>query len=144
MKTILSLISTIMLMTACNSSQYNNASRLVTLEDTHWKLIELNGKPVTADDVSREAFIQLIAESGRVTGNGGCNVMSGTYELSSPNRIQFSKMASTKMACEKMDVEDRFHKALETADSYYLKGDTLQLIRARMAPLAIFIAGDGK
>ena len=109
-----------MLMTACNSSQYYNASRQVSLEDTHWKLIELNGKPVTVDDVSREAFIQLIAESGRVTGNGGCNVMSGTYELSSPTRIQFSKMASTKMACEKMDVEDRFPFLLREMESNVL------------------------
>ncbi|MBX2939778.1 MAG: META domain-containing protein [Ferruginibacter sp.] len=144
MKTIFSLLIISGIMTACSSSQNNNASRQLTLEGTHWKLIELSGQPVTAEDVSREAYIQLIAESGRVTGNGGCNVMSGTYEVSSPNRIKFSQMATTKMACLKMDVEDRFHKALETTDSYYLKGDTLQLIRARMAPLAIFIAVESK
>lgn len=143
MKTIISLAA-VSLLWACSSSKNNNTSREVPLEGTYWKLVELNGKAITSEMVNREAFMQLIAESGRVTGNGGCNVMGGSYELMEPNRIRFSGMFSTKMACPKMDVEDQFFKVLENADSYYLKGDTLQLIRARMAPLAIFIAGEKK
>jgi len=37
-----------------------------------------------------------------------------------------------------METEREFLQVLETADSYFLKGDTLMLNRARMAPLARF------
>jgi heat shock protein HslJ len=54
------------------------------------------------------------------------------------NRIKFSKMAATMMACPDMEVEREFLQVLETADNYNLIGDTLVLNRARMAPLARF------
>jgi heat shock protein HslJ len=44
------------------------------------------------------------------------------------------------MACVDMEMEKQFLNVLSTADSYYLTGDTLQLIRAKMAPLAKFKA----
>ena len=44
------------------------------------------------------------------------------------------------MACINMVTETEFLKVLDMADSYHLKGDTLQLFRARMAPLAKFAA----
>lgn len=46
----------------------------------------------------------------------------------------------TRMACIKPTVEEAFIKVLETADNYTVKNDTLQLNKARMAPLAKFVA----
>jgi heat shock protein HslJ len=112
--------------------------------EKYWKLIEIGGKPVVVgESVSREAFITLKREGNLVTGNGGCNAISGTYEIDpSTLRIKFSQMVTTMMACLNMEVETELKKALEAADNYSLSPDRkyLSLNRARMAPLARFEA----
>ncbi len=110
----------------------------LSLSETYWKLVELMGKPVGA--LSRDAYLILKAEDGKVTGSGGCNRIAGSYEASpEKNRIRFSKMISTMMACvDGMDTEHAFTEMLGRVDSYALAGGKLQLLRARMAPLAVF------
>ena len=110
-----------------------------SITEKYWKLIEINGKPVEAT-TSREAFITLKNEGQRVNGNGGCNTLNGTYEITPGNRIKFSQMATTMMACLNMEIEEGLKKALEMADNYSLSedGKFLSLNRARMAPLARF------
>lgn len=110
------------------------------ITDRHWKLVEVNGKPVEAGSIQREAFIRLLTEGSRVEASGGCNGMGGTFELKEPNRVKFSQLVGTMMACENMEVENDLRQALESTDSYHVNGDTLQLFRARMAPLARFVA----
>jgi heat shock protein HslJ len=109
------------------------------ITDRYWKLKELQGKKIEkAEGNSREAFMVLTSAENRIHGNSGCNMFNGGYELTEMNRLKFSKMASTMMACPDMEAERAFLQVLETADNYYLKGDTLILNRARMAPLARF------
>lgn len=109
--------------------------------EKYWKLIEVNGKEVAASESQvREPHFILKIENNRVNGNGSCNSFHGTYVIENGNRIKFSQMASTMMACLNMDTETQFMRALNTADSYTVKGDTLSLNRARMAPLARFAA----
>jgi heat shock protein HslJ len=65
--------------------------------------------------------------------------MMGSYKLKEEvSRIEFSKVASTMMACEDMVTEQEFAKVLETVDNYNFDGKTLKLNKARMAPLAEF------
>jgi heat shock protein HslJ len=117
------------------------ASATVDLKETYWKLTELHGVAVTAPkDGEKEVFMRLKNEGSRVEGNGGCNGYGGTYELMEGNRIRFSKMISTMMYCSRMETETALYKVFETADNYSLSGDVLQLNKARMAPLAKFIA----
>lgn len=105
--------------------------------DTQWKLVELRGKPLPAN-LTKEPFLMLFTKNARVSANGGCNNMMGNYELGVGNRIRFSKMAATLMACPDMSIEAELGKVFETTDSYSLKDKTLSLNRARMAPLARF------
>lgn len=111
-----------------------------TLTETYWKLTTLNGNPVPAG--GREAHIILKDADQRVGGSGGCNRITGSYETKEPNRIRFSKMAATMMAClNGMDTDKLLAEALEKTDSYVITPDgVLQLTRARMAPLATFEA----
>lgn len=111
-----------------------------TITGVYWKLVELNGKPVASGSTQKEPYIRLVAEDNRLEGTGGCNGMGGSYELKAPNRIRFSGIIRTLMACENLEVENDLIRALETADSYHFSGDSLQLFRARMAPLAKFEA----
>lgn len=115
----------------------NKQQNVIT--DRYWKLTELQGKKIEkAEGHGREAFMVLTSTENRIHGNSGCNIFNGGYELTDMNRLKFSKMASTMMACPDMEIEREFLQVLETTDSYYLKGDTLMLNRDRMAPLARF------
>ncbi|MFT3980813.1 MAG: META domain-containing protein [Ferruginibacter sp.] len=132
-------------LSACHCSKKAASAQTATLKDTYWKLIELNGGPVTGAPDSKEAYVILHTKDNRASGNGGCNGFGGTYELN-PNgfNIRFSAFIRTQMACPGLDIENRFLGVFEKADSYYVINDTLQLNRARMAPLAKFVAVKGK
>ncbi|KYP14267.1 copper resistance protein NlpE N-terminal domain-containing protein [Flavihumibacter sp. CACIAM 22H1] len=111
------------------------------LTEKYWKLVELNGQPVSLPAGSqKEPHMILHTAGNRITAQGGCNSFMGSFELKEGNRIRFSKMAGTLMACPDMDIEARFTKVLEMADNYNLDGDKLVLNKARMAPLARFEA----
>lgn len=104
-----------------------------------WELVELMGKPVVDSAATgNEIFLQLDFDKLRVTGNAGCNRFFGHVELKPGNRITFSKIGSTLMACPQMEIESEFLKILRTTDSYSIRDGVLRLTRARMAPLAVF------
>ena len=105
----------------------------------HWKLVELMGAPVENKN-GKEAFMVLSAQDNRVHGNYGCNNFTGSYKLEEGNRLSFSQMAGTMMMCPDMEVEQAFSEVLRLADNYNIVGDQLVLNRARMAPLARFVA----
>ncbi|SDC12708.1 META domain-containing protein [Niabella drilacis] len=110
-----------------------------------WKLIELAGKPVSDKVNDKEPFVLLQESDHRFSASGGCNGLGGSFELKGNGRISFRPGPSTMMACENMEIEQGLRKALESADSYTLKGNELSLNKARMAPLAHFrfvAAGD--
>jgi heat shock protein HslJ len=117
------------------------ANAQATIENTYWKLIELNGQPVAmAENQNREQHMILQPSDSTVKGHGGCNGFGGNYELKPGDRIKFSKLISTMMACDNTETENQYFKVLETADNYNLVNDTLVLNKARMAPLARFKA----
>jgi len=107
--------------------------------EKYWKLVELFGEPVRQEGGMTNAFMTLHAIGNRVNGNLGCNSFFGAYELNE-NQIKFSQVGSTMMMCSNMEAENKMKQVLERADSYIVQGDTLVLNRARMAPLARFVA----
>jgi copper homeostasis protein (lipoprotein) len=112
------------------------------LQERYWKLIELRGKTLEENKFNhKEAHIILKKVDFRVFGNGGCNTLLGSYEYDPEKMtIRFSKIASTLMACPNLAEEQAFKNVLETADNYAVKNDTLSLHKAKMAPLARFVA----
>jgi heat shock protein HslJ len=130
------------LLAACSSTkQTNQPPTTAALEGTYWKLIELRGVPVTAaGDGKKEVFLTLTADGGRAHGFSGCNTFNGSYAVAEGSRINFSRTATTMMACANMETERQFLDVLSTADSYAIAGNTLSLNRSRMAPLAKFVA----
>src|SRR5699024_11266410 len=100
------------------------------LTETYWKLTELEGEKVVMDSTfNREPHIVLRDEDNRVSGNGGCNQLMGTYELEGDNKISFSKMASTMMACPDLELEQKFAQMFENVDHYSLNGEKLELLQ---------------
>jgi heat shock protein HslJ len=127
---------------ACKSTAGSATSQPGGITEKYWKLVEIGGKPVAAStQAKREPHIILKSEGSRVNAHGGCNTLTGTYELDArANRIRFSQMASTQMACLNVEIENELKRVLEMADNYSLSADGkhLSLNRARMAPLARF------
>ncbi len=107
----------------------------ITIMETYWKLVELGGRELK-EYQGKEAHFILMDEGRRVAGKSGCNSFTGTFDLQEGNRLRFSGMASTKMACLQPNPENEFLEVLSITDNYSLKGDTLSLNKARMAPLA--------
>jgi len=109
-----------------------------------WRLIELNGQAI-ADMAERPAkipFIQFDAKR-RVSGNSSCNQFFGTYELFPNDRISFSPLGMTRMAClQDTNMEADLMQMLSSVDSYVLRNDTLVFNRARMATLARWVKED--
>jgi heat shock protein HslJ len=112
----------------------------VPLKDTHWTLISLNGTDVAADSKGKKPFLVLDSKSRRVTGNGGCNRLTGKYEEKS-NRLTFGEMASSMATCPTgMDTEKAFTQALEKVTNWKITEQELDLFDASGKSLARFEA----
>lgn len=111
----------------------------VDIKNSKWRLVKLNGKTIQKNTVTKKEFGINFNTDGRFSAFAGCNNMMGSYKLKEEvSLIEFSKVASTMMACEDMVTEQEFAKVLETVDNYNFDGKTLKLNKARMAPLAEF------
>ena len=75
-----------------------------------------------------KTFLQFKAD-GVVSGVGGCNRFSGTYEVSEAT-LRFGPLASTRMACAEtvMRGEQAFLEALSVTASYSLEADETELV----------------
>jgi copper homeostasis protein (lipoprotein) len=62
-----------------------------------------------------------------VTGFGGCNNLTGTYNLKG-SEVTFGPIAATRMACiQGMDIEAAFFKALDRVRTWKIFGQHLEL-----------------
>lgn len=112
------------------------------ITEKYWKLKTLEGKDVEmVKNQEKETYFMLKTDENRVTGFAGCNAILGSYTLEKGNRIRFSNMGSTMMACPDVDLNERdFLKIFELVDNYTVNGDELSLNVGRRAPLAVFEA----
>lgn len=111
----------------------------VSLTNSKWRLVKLNGKAVSKNkDDNRELGI-VFTTDGRFSAYAGCNNMNGSFTLNEEeSRITFSKVAMTRMACPDSKTEQELAEVLELADNYNFDGKTFKLNKARMAPIAEF------
>lgn len=98
-----------------------------SLTETYWKLIEVNLQPVTTDSTKREVHIVLGAD-GKLKGFAGCNVMGGAYALSGDS-LRFMPFL-TRMACPDLPKEAVFLAALDSATTFKVEGERLDLLNA--------------
>ena len=127
-KTILFLALCLMLgLSAC-------AQTPIDLNGSAWNLVELNGQPVLENSNPT-----LVFEADRAGGNGSCNSIGGEYQ-SENGKLSFGPMISTMMYCEGlMDQEMAYLKALETAASYQVRDNNLQILNADGQVILIFM-----
>ncbi len=101
------------------------------LEDTEWTLVAYNNGQeavVSVLDGSETNF--AFGADGKLSGTAGCNRMNGSF-TTEDGTIQFGEIAMTRMACPKpegvMDQEFAVLKALESAATYRVEGDSLEM-----------------
>jgi heat shock protein HslJ len=111
-----------------------------SLENTYWKLVRLGKAPIHAASQQQVPHLSLNSESRRVTGSGGCNRVTGSYQLKG-DQLTFSQMAGTMMACAKgMDTEKAFLDMLQRVGRWKITGQQLELLDASGYTLARFEA----
>lgn len=113
------------------------------LEDTYWKLVSLDGQVVASGRKDpREPHIRLHRYQNRLTASGGCNGMSGSYELEA-DRLSFGDVLGTRMACvDRMDQESRFTAMLSRVARWRIAEGRLELLDTGGAALAQFTSRD--
>jgi putative lipoprotein len=111
------------------------------LTDTQWNLAEVDGKAPQND--SPHAYIKLVGKTERVEGSGGCNRLMGSYSVEG-RELHFKEMGSTMMACigDVATLERAFLAALNTTESYRIRGSTLTLLGKGAKVLARLEAQD--
>jgi putative lipoprotein len=98
------------------------------LEGTHWRLVELHGKPIADGAAGREPHVVLTAAEGRFGGSGGCNRLAGAYMVAGDG-LRLRPVATTSMACPSgMEQERAFVQALAAATTFKIDGNTLALL----------------
>ena len=95
--------------------------------DTHWRLVEVEGRAVTALPGQPEPYIELSGDSQRVTGSGGCNGFGGPW-VAEGERLSIGPLVLTRMACAQgMATEQAFVRALVSTDRFTIDAGLLML-----------------
>lgn len=110
------------------------------LRGTYWKLVRLGEMPVQAAEKQREPHLIFQNVETRVSGSGGCNRVTGSFELDG-DKLRLSRMASTRMACPGgMQLEQQFLQSIQKVERYRISGRYLEMLDAEGAVIARFEA----
>jgi heat shock protein HslJ len=116
------------------------ASAETTLEETHWKLVQLGSSRLEAVESKRAPHLILRPADGRASGFAGCNRFTGTYVVKE-DELTFDDLAGTMMACvDGMEQERAFHEALQKVRRWSIEGELLRLFDVTGAVVAQFEA----
>jgi putative lipoprotein len=118
-----------------------SAASTAQIENTYWKLLQLGDARVRTPEGQREIHLVLQTSTDgtrRVAGFSGCNRLIGDYTLAG-ERIAFTQMASTMMACQHgLDTEQAFHATLAEVTRWAIRGEQLDLFDATGERVASF------
>lgn len=141
------LILLLFIVIGCNATKKTNENgspdsqaSTMTITDMTWELIQLEGTVVDQSATSGEKiYFILNSIDNKVSGYAGCNTFLGNYTLEKGNRIRFSQLANTRMACPDAAIDEKeVLEIFKLADNYTVNDGTLMLNVGRRAPLAIF------
>ena len=110
----------------------------VTLRNTYWKLVELNGGTVQPGE-GRELHM-IIKGDDRVNGYSGCNQFMGSVTVTG-DALAFGPVAGTRRMCESvMEQENAFLLALESAHRHAISGEDMEVTDANGEVVMRFVA----
>ena len=106
------------------------AAQPATAEGVDWQATGINNGQGGVVSTATTQLATATFSDGQLSGSGGCNRFTATYEIDS-ERISIGPVASTRKACPEpegvMDQEQQYFQALENATTYRLSSDRLEL-----------------
>ncbi|RAJ06829.1 heat shock protein HslJ [Chitinophaga skermanii] len=128
MRSILAIIVCVSFF-ACKTSKSggsNNSS--ASLFKHKWMIVALNGEDVDTTKIFKKNGIMFNKETSRISGAVSCNALIGSFVLGENNAFHFKQpLASTKMMCPDMSIENGFMKVVDKVSNYKISGKYLVL-----------------
>ncbi|HDU8597610.1 TPA: META domain-containing protein [Vibrio alginolyticus] len=128
LKTLVTVISLPVLMTAC-ASNGDNVKEITAqdLQHHNWELVQVDGKNIVLDEHQKAARLE-IGENLTANGNAGCNNFFGQAELKN-NQLRIEKMGMTMKMCmeDQMKIENAMTQTLSNWSDITLTTDGLVL-----------------
>jgi heat shock protein HslJ len=97
------------------------------IESTRWRPTRIGDRAVVVSMNEREPWFVLEPGAKRVTGSGGCDRISGSYDRGE-GTLRFGTLVSTQMTCPSKDTEAAFLAALGATRRYRVFGRLLELL----------------
>lgn len=114
---------------SCGAAK-NGSDSNHSLEGSFWLLQTLEGKTISHPDDPRPIGFELQETENRIVGFGGCNNFFGTYSLTQPDKIDFSPIGATKMACLMTTFnENDFFAVFDKTTHYNIRDGILTLFQ---------------
>lgn len=127
---------------ADNSSLVVYQAQTQDLSDTSWEATGFNNsKQAVVGSLVGTSLTADFGKDGTLSGNSGCNTYTGGYKVNG-DQITIGPLASTMMACSEpagvMDQEAQYLAALQSAATYQIEGNVMQLRTKDDAMAVIF------
>jgi heat shock protein HslJ len=95
---------------------------------------------VQVAEKQREPHLIFANYEPRISGSGGRNRLTGSFELDG-DKLRLGRMAGSMMACATgMEQEQRFLRSIEKVERYRIIGSHLEMLDATGAVIARFEA----
>lgn len=105
-----------LVISSCGSSR--EVSPISTING-EWNIVEINGSAVVPTAGKELPSIGFDTATGKISGNSGCNRMMGSFDnTAKPGTINLGEVASTKMYCPDMSIEQNVLNALKNVRGY--------------------------
>lgn len=116
-------------LSSCRSAK--DAATLSSI-DGEWNIIEINGAAVVPAPNQEFPFIGFETSTGKVYGSSSCNRIMGLLDVNAkPGTIDLGALATTRMACMDMTLEQNVLTTLNQVKKYKrIGGDNLALCGA--------------
>jgi heat shock protein HslJ len=119
------------------------APQPTSLPGTSWTVIGYNnGKGGVVSVIIGTELTAVFGGDGTLSGSAGCNNYTASYEADDDGNISIGPAATTRMMCSEpegiMEQETEYLAALETAATYNIEGERLQLRTAEGSLAADF------
>lgn len=122
-------VSALIFAGCCTCRQSKNKPK--ALVGTQWEMIQVGGQPFENNGL----YNFSLSEEGSVSGVGDCNRIMGNYTKKEINKthgeINMGPLAATRMMCPNQDMENKFMKALTSADNYKIDASMLFLYQGK-------------
>jgi heat shock protein HslJ len=106
------------------------ATEPAALESTEWQAAGINNGKGGVESTATTSLSTAVFAGGQLSGSGGCNQFTATYEIEG-NQITIGPAAATRKLCNEhegiMDQEQQYFEALGRASTFSLTPEKLEL-----------------